>query len=140
MSVGHFRIDMVVENGERRLAVECDGDRYCSPESIIEDTARQAVLERLGWQFVRIRGSAFYRDPDASLRRVFDRLAELGIEPIEADSDLQEAAAPAQTLLEELEALRERTVVTPAQVMAMLPAAVQKPAVKPRKKAVRPQV
>ncbi len=68
-SVGHFRIGMVVEGeGDARLAVECDGDRYCSLDSLAEDAARQSILERLGWQFVRIRGTAFYRDPDAALR------------------------------------------------------------------------
>lgn len=108
MSVGHFRIDMVVESGDKRLAVECDGDRYRSPESLAEDTARQAVLERLGWQFVRIRGSAFYRDPDAALRRVFDRLAEMGIEPIEqAEPEaVADDPAPTKSLVEQLEELR----------------------------------
>jgi very-short-patch-repair endonuclease len=143
MSVGHFRIDMVVEDAERRLAVECDGDRYRSPESLTEDTARQAVLERLGWQFVRIRGSAFYRDPDAALRRVFDRLAELGIEAIEtgdgeAGEEPQGAAPEEKTLVEELEALRMPTA-TPTPLATTVPAAVQKPASKFRRKTTRPQ-
>jgi very-short-patch-repair endonuclease len=143
MSVGHFRIDMVVENGERRLAVECDGDRYRSPESINEDTARQAVLERLGWQFVRIRGSAFYRDPDAALRRVFDRLSELGIEPIEEGEEAPEVAAPAQsTLIEELEALRSSPTTsgaagTSSSSVEAAPEALPKPASKIRKKTTR---
>jgi very-short-patch-repair endonuclease len=107
MSVGHCRIDMVVEgDGEKRLAVECDGDRYRSLESLTEDTARQAILERLGWQFVRIRGSAFYRDPDAALRRVFDRLEEMGIKPAKDPDEPEEGASLEQTLLEELEGLR----------------------------------
>jgi very-short-patch-repair endonuclease len=138
MSVGHFRIDMVVEDGERRLAVECDGDRYRSPESITEDTARQAVLERLGWQFVRIRGSAFYRDPDAALRRVFDRLAELGIEPIEEGEESQSAIPAQKTLIEELEALQTRTAA-PTPPVARLSEAPQKPATKAKKKTTRPQ-
>ena len=47
--VGHYRIDMVVigANG-KRLAVECDGDRYHPIEKLPDDMARQAVLERLG--------------------------------------------------------------------------------------------
>ena len=43
--------------------------------------ARQAVLERLGWTFARIRGSHFYRDPDAALEPIFRRLEELEIPP-----------------------------------------------------------
>ncbi|HEY0939751.1 MAG TPA: AAA domain-containing protein [Steroidobacter sp.] len=109
MSIGHFRIDMVIESGGKRLAVECDGDRYRTPESLGEDIERQAVLERLGWEFVRIRGSAFYRDPEAALRRVFDRLAELGIEPIVEPVEPEQASAapaeetgPPKSLVEEL--------------------------------------
>lgn len=133
MSVGHFRIDMVVENGEKRLAVECDGDRYRSPESLAEDTARQAVLERLGWQFVRIRGSAFYRDPDAALRRVFDRLSELAIEPIKVEEvvELAADAAPKKTLIEELGELRAPAI---APNVASSAAVLQKPASKPKRK------
>ena len=113
MSIGHYRIDMVIESGDRRLALECDGDRYRTPESLGEDIARQAVLERLGWEFVRIRGSAFYRDPDAALRRVFDRLAELGIEPDPEEMNVAavEEAAPAKSLVEELEEMTGRPVV-----------------------------
>ena len=117
-SVGHFRIDMVIESDGKRLAVECDGDRYRTPESLSEDTARQAVLERLGWEFVRIRGSAFYRDPDSALRRVFDRLEELGIKPIGPEELQPEAppvdAAPPKTLVEELEELLGRSPALPA--------------------------
>jgi very-short-patch-repair endonuclease len=107
VSVGHFCIDMVVEGDERkRLAVACDGDRYRSLESLAEDTARQAILERLGWQFVRIRGSAFYRDPDAALQRVFDRLREMGIKPTKEVEVPEESVSIGKSLLEELEGLR----------------------------------
>ena len=41
--------------------------------------ARQAILERLGWTFTRIRGSAFFRDEEQAMRPVFERLDELGI-------------------------------------------------------------
>lgn len=41
--------------------------------------ARQAVLERAGWRFVRIRGTRFYRDPDAAMSWVFEELARLGV-------------------------------------------------------------
>jgi very-short-patch-repair endonuclease len=79
--VGRYRIDLVVQGDGRRLAVECDGDRFHPLEKIVDDMARQAVLERLGWRFVRIRGSQFFRDPSAAIVPVFDRLTELGIVP-----------------------------------------------------------
>jgi very-short-patch-repair endonuclease len=82
--VGAYRIDLVVESPTgTRLAVECDGDRYHTLENLDADMARQAVLERLGWKFVRIRGTEFNRNPERALAPVFRRLAELGIEPCE---------------------------------------------------------
>ena len=108
MNVGHFRIGMVVEGeDEKRLALECDGDRYSSLDSLTEDAARQSILERLGWQFMRIRGTAFYRDPDGALRRVFDRLKEIGIEPVrDGVARADEGSGAALTLIEELEDMR----------------------------------
>ncbi|WP_338864761.1 AAA domain-containing protein [Myxococcus stipitatus] len=87
--VGHYRIDIVVEGNQRRLAVECDGDRFHPIEKIPEDMARQAILERLGWRFVRIRGSAFFRDPEAAMVPVFSRLKELGISPAGRQAEAQ---------------------------------------------------
>jgi hypothetical protein len=44
-----------------------------------KDRARQQVLERANWTFERIRGSAFYRDPDTALIPLWQRLSSLGI-------------------------------------------------------------
>jgi very-short-patch-repair endonuclease len=79
--VGSRRIDLVVEGNGRRLAVECDGDRYHPHEKLAEDMERQAMLERLGWVFARIRGSVFFRDSDRAMKTVFDKLQRLEIQP-----------------------------------------------------------
>lgn len=42
---------------------------------------RQIILERLGWRFIRIRGSEFYRDPDKTIKRVISELKIYGIVP-----------------------------------------------------------
>lgn len=81
-AVGSYRIDLVVEGKKRRLAVECDGERWHTPEQLHRDLERQAILERLGWVFVRIRGSVFFRAPDTAMAPVFSRLDHLGIEPL----------------------------------------------------------
>lgn len=80
--VGAYRIDLVIEGTTRRLAVECDGERWHTPEQLNRDLERQAILERLGWIFVRIRGSVFFRDPDTAMAPLFARLDQLGIEPL----------------------------------------------------------
>lgn len=79
--VGSYRIDMVVSGSGQRLAVECDGDRWHPMEKIPEDMERQAILERLGWKFIRIRGSEFFRNPEKAMEPVFARLERLGIRP-----------------------------------------------------------
>ena len=100
-SVGYYRIDMVVEGDGKRLAVECDGDRWHPIEQLADDMARQAILERLGWTFIRIRGSAFFRDEEAAMRPVFERLDELGISPSLADN----APPEDNSLIKELEVI-----------------------------------
>lgn len=103
VAVGYFRIDMVVEGDGKRLAVECDGDRYHPIEKLEEDMNRQAILERLGWRFARIRGSAFYRNPDQAMESVFKRLDELEIPPASSSGDGKQQEDGA--LVEELRAM-----------------------------------
>jgi len=80
--VGKFRIDLVVEGAKSRLAVELDGDRWHPPEQLEADFERQAMLERAGWKFVRIRGSQFFRNEDRALAPLYEKLDRLDIRPI----------------------------------------------------------
>lgn len=85
--VGAYRLDMVAVCGTKKVAIECDGERYHSGEDKIrEDMERQTILERLGWQFIRIRGSEYYRSPDKTMERVVSELTELGIDPEDAST------------------------------------------------------
>lgn len=98
--VGAYRIDMVVQGGQRRLAVECDGDRYHTQENLVDDMARQAVLERLGWRFVRIRGSEFFRDPERAMRPVWGKLEEFGISGERGSDSSKDSLPPGSELRE----------------------------------------
>lgn len=81
--VGNFRIDLVVEGeNDRRLAIECDGDRYHGPDKWSEDMARQRVLERAGWEVWRCFASRFVRDRAGVLDELLALLAERGIAPV----------------------------------------------------------
>jgi very-short-patch-repair endonuclease len=84
-----YRIDLVVEGMQGRLAVECDGDEWHGPERYEQDMARQRDLERAGWQFVRIRGGDFYRDRGKATEPLWNELERLGIKP----GGIDEAAA-----------------------------------------------
>ena len=79
--VGRYRIDFVVRDGGSEVAVECDGDRYHGFDQIAEDMSRQAILERAGWRFVRIRGTRFFRDPERVMRDAFTELERFGVRP-----------------------------------------------------------
>ena len=85
--VGAYTLDMVAVCEGRSVAIECDGEHWHSGESRIrEDMERQTILERLGWRFIRVRGSEYYRSPEKCLNRICRELEDYGIAP--------ESAAP----------------------------------------------
>ncbi len=90
-SVGPYRIDMVVTCGNKRIAVECDGEKYHSgEEKIREDMEREIILNRIGnWEFIRIRGGAYYRDKDGELKKLVDKLSEKNIFPEQVAMDAE---------------------------------------------------
>jgi very-short-patch-repair endonuclease len=90
-----YRIDIVIEGMQGRLAVECDADRWNGPERYEEDMARQRDLERAGWQFVRICGAEFYRDRGAAMEPLWNALNRLGIRPGGFDDAAEEPPSPA---------------------------------------------
>ena len=69
------------------MAIECEGQFY-HVEKVPNEMARQAILEheaipeRLGWSFIRIRASSFYRDPQGTMKWVCKKLISMGVEPI----------------------------------------------------------
>ncbi len=81
VKVAGYRIDLVVEGAAGRLAVECDGDEWHGADQWESDAARQRVLERCGWRFVRVMGSEFYRNRSTALDPLWATLERLGIEP-----------------------------------------------------------
>src|SRR5437870_6984719 len=94
-----FRIDLFVEYNDKRLAIECDCDRYHPLERLQEDMDRQSILERMGWIFTRIRSTEFFRNPERTMKPVIEKLQSLDI-PVEAKprSARKNAASQAQPL------------------------------------------
>jgi very-short-patch-repair endonuclease len=84
---GAFKIDFVVEGREgRRLAIECDGDRFHGPGQWSDDMARQRVLERAGWTFWRCFASSWTRRRDEVVGDLLQTLEGLGIEPLGSEA------------------------------------------------------
>src|SRR5216684_3977151 len=92
--IGTFRIDLVVEGDGKRLAIECDGDRYYPLEKLSEDMDRQSILERMGWIFTRVRSSDFLRNPTRTMKSIFEKLQMMEISP---DGNTRDADGAHQT-------------------------------------------
>ena len=75
------RIDLVIEGGQARLAVECDGDEWHGLDRYEADMQRQRQLERCKWEFFRVRESAFYSNRELALQGLWRTLEERGIYP-----------------------------------------------------------
>lgn len=75
------RIDLVVEGGHARLAVECDGDHWHGADHYEADMQRMRQLERCRWEFFRVRESAFYCNKDNALAGLWQALEDRRIFP-----------------------------------------------------------
>jgi len=127
--VAGYRIDLVVQGIDRRLAIECDGDAWHDAERYDHDMARQLQLERTGWEFVRIRASEFYADRDGAVRTVVNACEKRGIHPFlssatAATAYVQEASSiltmePAQVDVAATDTMPGRNIpAAPADVSA----------------------
>ena len=73
--IDRYRIDLVVEGTQGKLAVECLGDEWNGPEEFAKNIVRQQRLEQCGWQFIQLYGSEFYRNPVKAMGRIYAALA-----------------------------------------------------------------
>ena len=80
--VGSYDIDIVAIYGDKKIAIECDGKTLNrSQEEIMTNLAEQEVLKRCGWEFVRVRASQYFRNPDKAIKELILQLEEKGIYP-----------------------------------------------------------
>ena len=82
LRVGSYDIDIVAICGNKKIIIECDGkNSNCSQEEIIINLAEQEVLERCGWEFIRVRASQYFRNPDKAMKELILQLEDKGIYP-----------------------------------------------------------
>ena len=80
--VGAYRVDMIAIFQDKKIIIECDGEKWHSTEEQIrQDMERQNVLERCGWEFIRIRGSRYFKNPEIVMKEVIEELNQKGIYP-----------------------------------------------------------
>ena len=93
MAVGSLTVPVAVTGGGHRVIIACDGEHWVdSIKEAANQRYRQAVLERLGWHFVRVRGSQWYLDPDSALQKLKAELEALGITPGDSQDYADSAA------------------------------------------------
>ncbi len=80
--VGSYQIDIVVICGNKKIAIECDGKTLNhTEEETIVNLEQQEVLERCGWEFIRVRASQYFRNPDRAIKELIIQLDDKGIYP-----------------------------------------------------------
>lgn len=91
--VADYRIDIVVEGKQgKMLAIECEGDQWHGPEKYERDMAREKILVRSGWQFWRVRGGQYYRNPDEALTTLWSTLEASGIKPMTVEHHVEKSS------------------------------------------------
>ena len=134
--VGAYRIDMVAVYKNCKIAIECDGERYHSGEDkILEDMQRQTILERLGWKFIRIRGSEYFADPENTINRVADLLLNYGIK---YEDNFTATSVNRDTELLQRVKQRAAEILNGENVPPKPPVQPPKPTVQPPKPTVQP--
>jgi very-short-patch-repair endonuclease len=122
--IGPYRIDIMVGDRSRRLAVECDGDQYHTIAELEQDMDRQSQLERAGLTFHRIRGSAYYRNADREFEGLVQHLSDLGIEPastVESAPEMTELHSRVVTRAKEIRGFEAVVGVEPAAAEPVTP-------------------
>ena len=79
--VGSYIVGLTCEGKGGRLAIECDGDNDADAQTIVAELNKQSVLERLGWRFLRLRASEYYRDPNTFLVNLIESVKATDITP-----------------------------------------------------------
>ena len=80
--IGSYKIDMVIRCGNKCVALQCDGDSRNKGNDDIRKTMEcQAVLERIGWRFIRVRGSEYFLNPISTIEHIDEQLKNYGINP-----------------------------------------------------------
>ena len=80
--VGSYDIDIVAIYEDRKVAIECDGKTLNhTEEEVIANLEEQEILERCGWEFIRVRASEYFRNPEKAIKDLIIQLDDKGVYP-----------------------------------------------------------
>jgi very-short-patch-repair endonuclease len=78
-SVGKYRVDFAIHDGDRKIAIEADGVTYHKNKKA--DAERQKDIEKKGWKVLRVSSTDFFDNPEKSATNLTAQLKKLGISP-----------------------------------------------------------
>jgi REase_MTES_1575/AAA domain len=90
IELNNYCLDLVVEGRSVRFGIECESDQWTGLDQYRSDLERQRELERCGMRVWRIRGSAYYLNPEEALKPLLKQLDLAGIRP----KDVPQVVAP----------------------------------------------
>lgn len=67
---GELLTGLVVTKDGKQVRLICDSEKWQEEVALDEEIARQAVLERIGWQFIHISATAFYMNRHKSMEKI----------------------------------------------------------------------
>ncbi len=76
------RLDLVVTDGRRLVAVACEGEARRDREELASLLARRRRLERAGWRYLDVSGTRFHLDPERALNELWTGLEQAGVRPV----------------------------------------------------------
>ena len=80
--VGSYDIDIVAIYDDKKIAIECDGKTLNhTEEEVIANLEEQEILERCGWEFIRVRASEYFRNPEKAIKDLIIQLDDKGVYP-----------------------------------------------------------
>ena len=80
--IGSYDIDMVAIYDDKKIAIECDGKTLNhTEEEVIANLEEQEILERCGWEFIRVRASEYFRNPEKAIKDLIIQLDDKGVYP-----------------------------------------------------------
>ncbi|MEH6345478.1 MAG: DUF4011 domain-containing protein, partial [Bermanella sp.] len=111
VGVAGFKIDVGVRDpgmpGRYLMGIECDGATYHSSKSTRDrDRVRQGVLEGLGWNIQRVWSTDWFKNPDAELKPIMDKLRELAT-PVREVVSIKEAHAAEEPVVQDEDVVDE---------------------------------
>ncbi len=90
--VGHYRLDLAIENGDQRLDIELDGRAFHQDQD--RDRSRDSDIKALGWSVVRFSGIQITRNLDDCVEKILSSLDQ-PTAPARSDHNNRQKSDPA---------------------------------------------